>query len=143
MNLRERIERDLSFSLEGRWGLPVVLISPDGVRQPLTGQVLYDIVRIDPETGNDVIVETPVVTLRRSSLNRVPLAGENWIVEIPVSPSTTAAMQQYIMSPTRPPEGGRSIGIIRLYLQVVEQSITDAFNATDVDFNVNDWAFNQ
>lgn len=150
MNLRERIESDLRFSLEGRWGLPVVLISPDGVRQdtragstdPLMGQILYDIVRTNPETGDVVVVETPVVTLRRSSLNRVPLAGENWIVEIPTGPSTTAPMQKYMLSSSRPPEGGRSIGVIRLYLQVVEQILTDEFTEGDVAFNVADWAFN-
>ena len=142
MNLRERVERDLAVSLEGRWGLPVTLTSPDGVKQTgLRGQVLYDIVRLNPETGEEVVIETPVVTLRRSSLNRVPVAGENWLVEIPVEPRENAPLVPYIISPVKPPEGGRSIGFIRLYLQVVEQSLTDAFNEDDVAFNVTDWAF--
>jgi hypothetical protein len=130
MNYRERAEHDLGKTLEGRWGLPVALISPDGVRQdskvdgsPLLGQIMYGLARLNPETGEDVTVDTPVVTLRRSSLIRVPLAGEKWIVEIPETPSMTAPKIQMIISPTKPPEGGKSIGFIRLYLQQVEQEV--------------------
>lgn len=142
MNLRERVERDLSFTLEGRWGLPVTLIGPDGVRQSnLLGQVLYDIVRLNPETGEEVVVETPVVTLRRSSLVRIPQPGEKWLVEIPVTPSLTATTEQYALG--KPPEGGRSLGVIRLYLQKIEQPAIEAFNADDVPFDVTDWAFNE
>jgi len=131
MNLRERVESDLSLSLEGQWGLPVTLLSPDGVLQtlkkgattPLLGQVLYDTLRINPETGEEMVVSVPVVALRRSSLDRIPLAGENWIVAIPEAPSLTATMRQYALSPTRPPEGGASVGFIRLYLQQLEESV--------------------
>jgi hypothetical protein len=131
MSLRERIERDLAITLEGRWGLPVVLISPDGVEQstragdstPLKGQILYGLARLNPETGEDVVVDSPVVVLRRSSLSRVPLAGETWIVKIPTTPSMTAPLETFVISPVRPPEGGKSIGFIRLYLQQIEQSL--------------------
>lgn len=122
--------------------MPVTLIGPDGVRQSnLLGQVLYDIVRLNPETGEEVVVETPVVTLRRSSLARIPQAGEKWLVEIPVTPSTTATTEQYTLG--KPPEGGRSLGVIRLYLQKIEQPAIEAFNADDVPFDVTDWAFNE
>lgn len=128
MNLRAKVEKDLKLTLEGDWGLPVALLSPAGVRynttvdgRALKGQVLYDIVRNNPETGDRVTVATPVVTLRRSSLARVPLAGESWVVEIPESPVDGATMKQFVFSPVRPPEGGASIGFIRLYLQEVEQ----------------------
>jgi hypothetical protein len=123
MNLRELAEKDLGRTLEGDWSLPVNLIDPDGVRyNGLRGQVLFDIVRVNPETGEEVTVPTPVVSLRRSSLVRIPLPGENWIVETPGAPSETAPMVQRVISPTRPPEGGASIGFIRIYLQDVEQS---------------------
>jgi hypothetical protein len=99
------------------------LIDPDGARYDgLRGQVLFDIVRVNPETGEEVTVQTPVVTLRRSTLARIPAPGENWIVEIPATPSEAAAKVQHVLSPTRPPEGGASIGFIRLYLQAVEQA---------------------
>lgn len=127
MNLRERAESDLGLTLEGRWGLPVVLVAPDGARQEdLRGQVMYDIVRMDPDTGNEVTIDSPVVTLRRSSLTRVPVAGETWGIEFPESPSETAPMVQHILTPDRPPEGGKSIGFIRLYPQRITQVDTTA-----------------
>jgi hypothetical protein len=131
MNLRDLAERDLSVSLEGDWGVPVALLSPQGVWQrtragsddePLTGQVLYDTVRLNPETGERVVIPAPIVVLRRSSLTQVPVAGETWLVEAPIAPTAGAAVVQFVLSPTRPPEGGSSIGFIRLYLQAVEQS---------------------
>lgn len=131
MNLRERVESDLSLSLEGPWGLPVTLMSPDGVLQtlkkdttlPLRGQILYDTVAMNPETGEEIVIRMPVVTLRRSSLERIPLAGENWIVAIPMTPSESAPLVQHVFSSTRPPGGGASVGFIRLYLQQVEESV--------------------
>ena len=129
MNLRERIETDLKTSLEGVWGLPVVLISPDGEvintslnGGDLFGQVLYDTIRVNPETGEPMVVGNPIVTLRRSSLSRVPVSGEKWIVKIPTDPSETATLEDFINDPTRPVEGGRSIGFIKLYLRRARQS---------------------
>lgn len=123
MNLRALAESDLSLTLEGDFGMMVNLIGPDGIRDDgLSGQVLYDTVRINPDTGEEIVVDMPVVTLRRSSLARIPVAGENWIVEIPETPRAGASMVQYAMSPTRSPEAGKSIGFIRIYLQAVEQS---------------------
>jgi len=130
LNLRARAERDLGRSLEGRFALPVVLIGPDGIRydrtvdgRPLCGQVLFNIVREGEAQGmvGPITVNTPTVALRRSSLPRCPVEGETWIVMIPESPLVGAPLVQYVFSATRPPEGGASIGFIRLYLQHVEQ----------------------
>lgn len=105
--------------------MPVTLTAPDGERYTgLTGQVLYDIVRLNPDTGERITVSTPVVTLRRSSLPRVPQPGENWLVEIPESPLAGAPMVQKVTSGVRPPQGGASLGMIRIYLQDVEDSST-------------------
>ncbi len=130
-NLRERVELDLAHSLEGAWGLPVTLISPDGVTidtkngttDTLVGQVLYDTIRVNPETGEDVIVNNPIVVLRRSSLSRIPIAGERWVVKIPITPSEAADLVDFIIDPTKPPEGGNSIGFVRLYLRKAQQKI--------------------
>ncbi len=130
INLRQRAEADLKTSLEKDWGLPVVLISPDGDTidtsensgEPLTGQILYDTVRVNPETGEPVIVNNPIVTLRRSSLSRVPAAGEKWVVKIPVDPDPDADIADFVISKARPPEGGRSIGFIKLFLQKAKQT---------------------
>ena len=120
MGVRAEIEADLAETLEGEFGLPVVLTSPDGVRyDDLVGQVLYDTIAQD-ENGAQVIDHKPVVMLRRSSLTRVPAAGEKWAVEIPTSPLTGASTSTFILE--RASEDGGSIGFIRLYLHRAEQS---------------------
>lgn len=122
MNLRNLAENDLKFTLEGDGGMSIDLMSPDGVWQRgLLGQVLYDTVRMNPDNAERFVVPEPIITVRRSSLVRIPAAGENWLCEIPVNPITDAPVGQYVLSSTRPPEGGSSIGFIRIYLQAVEQ----------------------
>ena len=127
-NLRELGESLLEVTLEGRFGLPVVLISPDGetisidnYNKTLVGQVLYDTVEVNMDTGGVVVDNNPLVTLRLSSLPRVPLAGENWMVKIPGSPSTTADMEIFQMSKNMPPEVRKSLGIIKIFLEKVTQ----------------------
>lgn len=128
LNLRALAEKDLAITLEGDWGSDVTLIRPDGERvstardgRPLRGQVLYNTVRLNPETGERIVSNCPILSLRRSSLERVPTWGENWIIEMPVAPTVGAPTGQYSLSPARPPEGGESSGFVRLYLQLVEQ----------------------
>lgn len=129
MNLRKRAEADLESSLEGDWGLPVILTTPDGVEQSksknnptedLKGQILYDHRVVDSETGMERTVNTPVVTLRISSLDRVPKDGEKWGMQFPLVPDPDAAKTTFILI-GRPTEGGTSIGFIRLYPQLPEQ----------------------
>jgi len=125
VNLRAQAEADLAVSLEDPdgFGLPVVLISPDGVKydksandatQDLSGQILYDTTVLSPETGLDMIVHKPVVTLRRTSLARIPLATEKWMIMIPETPDPAATKVLHAIE--RAPEEGKSIGFIRLYL---------------------------
>lgn len=121
-NLRDLAERDLSITLEGDWAGNIKLFPPDGVPFTVKGQVLYNLARLDPMSGEKVTLSTLVVTVRRSSCRVVPQPGENWLVELPVSPQAGAPVGQYISSGDRPPEGGAAIGFIRLYLQEVEQS---------------------
>lgn len=132
MNLRVWAEEHLSFVLEdyeGGAALPVVLISPDGVTQEysvnaptkfLSGQVLYDVTEQDLD-GNDVIVTRPIVTLRRSSLVRVPLDGESWIVKIPETPDPNAAKKTYISYHIY--EDGKTLGMIRIDLLELESNV--------------------
>ena len=127
MNLRETIEQDLGETLEAEYGLPVILTSSNGVRQSksandptadLVGQILYDTTMYDE--GVEIIVHKPVVTLRVSSLVRVPVPGERWLVEIPTTPNYTATKESFLLE--RPSEDGGSIGFIRLYLMRAEQA---------------------
>jgi len=131
MNLRVQAESDLAQSLESpdEYGLPVVLVAPDGTvydtsandpTQTLSGQILYDTKRLDPESGLDILVHQPVVTLRRSSLARVPAAGEKWMVRIPETPNPSATKVTHSIE--RAPEDGQSIGFVRLYLTKAIQS---------------------
>jgi hypothetical protein len=128
-NLRVVVESDLGTTLEGDWGLPVELIAPDGTvyntkagtDDPLVGQILYDSREDDPETGAEVIVNKPVVTLRRSSLGRIPAANEKWAVRIPTVPDPAAAKTAFSLE--RPTELGGAIGFIRLYLVKIESSL--------------------
>ena len=130
MGLRADIEADLEETLESLddFGIAVTLIDPEGVvyntsandaTLPLSGQVLYDTIAQD-EDGNEVIDHCPVVTLRRSSLTRVPQQGENWAVQIPITPLSGADKVTHMLE--RAKTGGGSIGFVRLYLRQTEQS---------------------
>jgi hypothetical protein len=122
-NLRELCESDLAVTLEGDFGLPVELIDPDGVKYTgIEGQILYDTVTVNPDTGEPMVVNDPIVTVRRSTLVRVPLPGEIWMVRIPTIPSRTAPLEDFLLSPSKPPSAGGSIGFIQLFLRRAVQS---------------------
>lgn len=129
-DLREIVENDLSITLEGRFGLPVELTAPDGAVQThsandptslLMAQVLFDTTYEDPETGGVTILEDPVITLRRTSLDRIPEDGEIWFIRIPTEPREGAPKESYVLSDL-PIQGGASLGIVRLYLTKPKQS---------------------
>lgn len=129
-NLRATAEKDLYESLESEWKMPVELTSPSGIKQVysannptelLGGQVLYSSRRENPETGEIIVVNQPVVTLRVSSLVRVPQAGETWFIKIPVSPIVGAPKHSFVFTPDRSPEHGTDMGFIKLYLQRISQ----------------------
>lgn len=124
MGLRALAESMLALTLEDSnyFGMTIVLVSPAGVvYSGIYGQVLYDTRAVD-ENGMQIIVHDPVVTVRKSSLTRVPLATEKgtWAVKIPVSPVSGAATETYLLGRTS--EDGNSIGFIRLYLSKLVQS---------------------
>ena len=130
INLREQIERDLADSLEGEWKVPVELTTPDGQRQiysvnnpsaRLGGQVLYFSRQENPVTGEAMIINQPVVTLRVSSLIRIPRAGETWFIRMPVSPRPGADWESFVFTHDRNPEDGADIGFIRIYPQRAKQ----------------------
>ncbi len=124
MNLRAQAEADLAVTLEDEvtgFGMTVELISPDGEVIEAVGQVLYDSIETN-DMGLQTIVHKPVVTLRRSSLSRVPLSKDRprWACRIPISLEPDAETRTYIVE--NPTEGGGSIGLIRLYLTRAEQA---------------------
>jgi len=131
MNLRVQAEADLFDTLEDSdgFGLPVELINPDtgaiqtkSANDPtldLSGQILYDTLVVDPQSGLEMVIHKPVVTLRRSSLDVIPEAGKGWGVRIPETPDPTANKTLHYVE--RAPEDGKAIGFIRLYLTEVVQ----------------------
>lgn len=130
-NLRAQIERDLYDSVEGEWKVPVELTSPDGqvqmysVNNPterLGGQVLYFTRRENPETGEPIIVNQPVVALRASSLIRVPQSGERWFIRMQTAPTVGAPIRSFVFTETRAIENGTDIGFIRIYPQLCDEA---------------------
>lgn len=130
MNIRTHIAtKGLKTMIEGNYGLPVVLISPTGSTistdengNTLKGQVLYDHDSLDPETGDLMSTQELRVTLRKTALSRVPIAGETWKVSIPLDPSEPDAMTTYIMNEDESPVDGQSAGFITLKPKNVDQS---------------------
>ena len=150
-DLRSQIEKDLSVTLEGDYGLPIILYGPDGLKQDkseldptkdLLGQVLYDTITQNPETGEQIVSNNPIISIRRRSLTRIPAPGEKWAIQTPVTPDRSGAVENFIISATRAPEGGSSIGFIRLYLRrakdPAEISEFDFQSTTDSEFTDTD-----
>ena len=130
-NLRAAIETDLKQSLEAEWGMPVELTSPDGQTQKLNvnnqseklkGQVLYFSRSENPVTGEMIVVNQPVITLRISSLIRVPQPGETWHLRCQTSPVVGSPFQDFVFTPDRSTMDGTDIGFIRIYPQRIDDN---------------------
>lgn len=129
--LRALVESDLAYTLEGDGGQPIVLIAPDGTKyatnandptKPLMAMVLYDQRKASiTETGAEVITYEMAITVRRSSLARIPAPRENWGILVPSGPRPDAPVVLMTLGPARAAEGGRSIGFIRFYPKETEQ----------------------
>lgn len=131
MNLRKKVNEDLEFSMESEsdWGLPVILVDSDGntydtkkdSEDRLSGQVLYNSIEYNPDTGEEMVIQDPIVVLRLNSLERIPQNGENWIVKIPTEPDPDATMESFALSPTKTMKFNKSFGFVRMYLQRMAQ----------------------
>jgi hypothetical protein len=120
-------ESDLDDTIEGEFGVPVTLLTPNGETvtktvdgRPLLGKVRWTQPEVNPDTGVAVAVPNPVVTLRRSSLAREPKTGENWGVIIPSGPRPDAPLETFALDRSYAVEGGRTLGKIRLPLVAVK-----------------------
>lgn len=121
-NIREMAERHLSITLEGGFSLPVVFIGPDAIEDIYRCQVLLDSYKMNPDTGQMIVSDQPIVSARISSMRRVPLSGETWVLKIPSAPAETAEKLDFVLSATRAVEGGASIGFKRFYPRRAIQS---------------------
>lgn len=129
-DIRQHIAtKGLKLMIEKNFSSLVVLITPDGFDidtnedgDPLRGEVLYDRDAIDPETGDLITVSTTKITLRKSALSRVPVAGEVWGIKFPVNPATPTVLSTFEFGTKRAPTDGQSIGFISLYPGKLKQS---------------------
>jgi hypothetical protein len=129
-NLRALAESDLKTVLEGEFATPVTLITPNGEKitqatdgRPLVGRVLWNHKEITPD-GEPYIVNSPVVTLRTSSLSSVPKSGEVFGVIIPEGPRIGAPLKNYITDKDGIVEDGRNFGFLNMFLvEVADGSV--------------------
>ena len=115
-------EKDLKDALEGEFGIPVALRSPEGAAVDATadGRPLRGFVRrsypLALENGEKTVVNSPVVRLRASSLAEIPESGAEWLVGIPESPIEGAALEWFRLDPAMPVERNKGRGTVKLYL---------------------------
>lgn len=123
MTLRNLILNATRKSIEV-FGTNVNLVAPDGVKyENIVCQFLSGRVTESPDSGEDVVVFRPVASFHRSSLTRIPQNGENWFVEAPLDPDKPNDLTALTMDQSKSIEGGRSLGVIRLYLSETRQSV--------------------
>lgn len=121
MNLRSHIATNgLKTSIEGNYGLPVILIPPDGVPiktdtdgNTLKGQVIYDREELSEE-GDLVSIKEIRITLRKSALSRVPVDGEKWGIQFPLNPATPETLTTMTIDGTNAITDGGTLGFITL-----------------------------
>jgi len=121
VDLRSKIERDLAVTLEGDYGIDATLVGPDGtIYPPVRGRLVYDHAEINPN-GETVVVHSPCLTLRTSTLPRVPLHDERWMFKVPKS-VTDPTPALFFLDADRPPEDSGSIGFRKYFLFAGAQS---------------------
>ena len=129
-NLRATQEKDLADCIESEFGSDIILTSPDGtiydknandLTKNLRAKVRFFTEQFDPETGGSIIVHKPVVSIRISSLTVVPADGENWYIQMPVSPEVGATVDKFLFTPDRAIEDGVDMGFIKIYPTKPEQ----------------------
>lgn len=132
--LRNQAIADMKKLNISDWSLPVILIAPDGVKYALDAetnetlkavQILYDRKEIDPDSGEQIMVKEPVVTLALSSLSRVPKDGENWSVQFPMDPTKPDVLTTFLFTSDKAFKDGQSLGFIRIYPQKADQTVVE------------------
>jgi hypothetical protein len=126
INLPSISEQTLAVSLEGPWGSDVVLIGPDGVKQPLRGQLTrkgkivgQDSRGIAHGGRNSMISHRAVVVLRRSQVDPIPTAEDPWAVLIPPSPGAEPTVAMYL---EQEPDGDQTYEFLTLRLTKTKQA---------------------
>lgn len=123
------VESDLEITIEGEFGLPVILKNPNDILidETVDGRPLKGFVRRsyfdtrDQRGANDrTLINSPVVKLRLSSLPEIPTTGANWFIAIPEGPQDGAAMEWFFLDPNKPVEINRDKGTVKLFIVKVK-----------------------
>jgi len=95
MNLMSKM-RSMTKKLNTKmWGLPIIAEPPTGEIISIdidTGLLLHCVqyhgitTRLDPDTGEDIMVQEPTMTIHAESFTTAPKAGEKWFFKVPVVP---------------------------------------------------------
>lgn len=129
LNIRQHIATKTVKLWILRFGMPTELLSPftgnwitttadDGIL--LQSEVLYDTEKIDPETGDLIVVGKTQVSFARIELDRIPAAGEKWSIRIPLNPAFPTVLSTFMIDAGRAPEDGQTIGYVKYYLKKLE-----------------------
>jgi len=119
------VESDLGDTIEGEFGILITLISPTGISfkekkggGSLKGFVRHSYKDTRPQRGaNDqVIINSPVVKFRLSSLPVIPETGAEWTIGISDKTISGAEIDWYLLDPNKPVEVNRDKGTVKLFL---------------------------
>lgn len=137
MNLLRVIRRKTKQLNEGHFGVPFRAVGPDGIWKEFdasypiedevglkTLQINYTSIRIDPNTGDDVVVANPFIAIHTECLAPFPEPGEGWIFELPESLEENAPLKMFAMSADRLLRED-VLGAVVIYLMEVKQSEED------------------
>lgn len=114
---RQDMADDLGEILEGDFGQTIAFMNPaDGSTVTVQGQDVRGTRMQDPETGMDIFVKTPVVTVRNSRFTTLPAKGWGCRIRASVTDATTVA---YVVD--RVAESGKSFGWTKCFLSLGEQ----------------------
>lgn len=114
-----------------RLGMPTELLDPatglwisttadDGIQ--LKAEILYDTEKMDPETGDLIVVGKTQVVFARVELASLPVAGARWGVRIPINPVFPTVLSEFIIDSSRAPEDGQSIGFAKYFLKDLDET---------------------
>jgi hypothetical protein len=88
------------------WGLPIIAEPPTGeilTVDVATGLQLHCVqyhgitARLDPDSGEDIMVQEPTMTVHVDSFATAPKAGEKWFFKVPTYPGSLE-LKRYRMS---------------------------------------------
>ena len=121
--LRIEAEADLGEMLETDFGQTIKFKSPNtGNTFEVQGRFDLYPSRENPDTGQIMVISDASATVRNSSMEEIPKAGEFWSVMAQPEPIENAPFENFVMTPDQAPEPAKRMGWMIMFLQLVEQS---------------------